>query len=92
MPRKATAVPANGLPGGLAQPAVRALRSAGYSSLEQLAGATEVELRKLHGMGPHAMLQAKAGLAQCRPLAGQDDGRMGQAWQATLLAALRTAC
>jgi hypothetical protein len=36
-------------------PARRALASAGYSTLEQLAQAKESEIANLHGMGPKAM-------------------------------------
>jgi len=47
--------PENDLPPGLAQPALRALRAAGYTHLEQFTGITEAELLKLHGMGPKAL-------------------------------------
>jgi ERCC4-type nuclease len=52
-------------PPGVAQPALRALASAGYTSLDQLANVREEDLMALHGMGPKAMgilrgaLQAK---------------------------------
>ena len=46
--------PATPLP-KLAAPAQRALASAGYSSLTQLAQATEDEIAALHGIGPNAM-------------------------------------
>ncbi len=39
----------------LSAPALRALSSAGYSRLSQLAGVPAAELRKLHGMGPKAL-------------------------------------
>ena len=42
-------------PKGLAQPALRALASAGYDHMEQLAGVPESEVRELHGIGPHAL-------------------------------------
>ena len=42
-------------PKGLSQPAIRALVDAGYTRLEQLAGASEKELLKLHGFGPKAI-------------------------------------
>jgi predicted flap endonuclease-1-like 5' DNA nuclease len=42
-------------PKGVSQPAIRALEDAGYSRLDQLAGASESELAKLHGMGPKAI-------------------------------------
>jgi hypothetical protein len=47
--------PTHGFPPGVSRPALRALAGAGYTSLEQLAGATEGELLRLHGMGPHAI-------------------------------------
>ncbi|GAB3151405.1 helix-hairpin-helix domain-containing protein [Microbispora hainanensis] len=39
----------------ISAPATRALASAGYTDLENLAQATEAELLALHGMGPKAM-------------------------------------
>jgi len=39
-------------PEGLSQPALRALRDAGYTRLNQLAKISEADLLKLHGMGP----------------------------------------
>ncbi len=42
-------------PRGVSQPAIRALASAGYTHLDQLAGASETDLAKLHGMGPKAL-------------------------------------
>lgn len=36
-------------------PATRALNSAGYTTLRQLAGVSRAELTKLHGMGPRAL-------------------------------------
>lgn len=39
-------------PAGLSQPALRALAAAGISRLDQLAGVSAVEVRRLHGMGP----------------------------------------
>ena len=39
-------------PGGLGQPARRALAAAGYRRLEDLTGASEAEIKRLHGMGP----------------------------------------
>lgn len=45
----------NGLPAGLAQPALRALAAAGYTSLDQLANVREADLKALHGMGPKAL-------------------------------------
>jgi hypothetical protein len=42
-------------PKGVAKPAIRALASAGYTTLDQLANASEKELAGLHGMGPKAL-------------------------------------
>ena len=51
------------LPIQLEKPALRALHGAGYFRLEQLAGLTEDELLKLHGMGPKAIEQIRNALA-----------------------------
>ncbi len=45
-------------------PATRALGSAGYTSLQQLAGVPRSELRKLHGMGPKTLGILEAALAE----------------------------
>ena len=42
-------------PRGVSQPAIRALASAGYTQLDQLAGVREKDLASLHGMGPKAL-------------------------------------
>ncbi|MGZ4873440.1 MAG: DNA-binding protein [Candidatus Angelobacter sp.] len=42
-------------PKGVAQPAQRALGSAGYTSVDQLVNAREADLATLHGMGPKAL-------------------------------------
>jgi 3-deoxy-D-arabino-heptulosonate 7-phosphate (DAHP) synthase len=44
----------DGLP-KIGAPATRALNSAGYTALRQLAGVPRAELAKLHGMGPKAL-------------------------------------
>jgi hypothetical protein len=44
------------------QPAVRAFEAAGYTRYEQLAGASESELLKLHGVGPKAIRIIKRAL------------------------------
>ena len=49
-------------PKALAQPARRALASAGYHRLDQLAEISEEELSKLHGIGPNAVSQLKLAL------------------------------
>ena len=48
-------------PKGLAQPALRALASAGYENLEQLSTATETSLLGLHGFGPNALTKLRRG-------------------------------
>jgi endonuclease III len=57
-------------PKGVPQPAVRSLVGAGYARLEQLAGASEAELLKLHGVGPKAVQVIRQALidAGCAPL------------------------
>lgn len=50
------------LPTGLAKPAIRALTGAGYLRLEQFAKLSEVEVLKLHGMGPKAIDQIRDAL------------------------------
>jgi hypothetical protein len=47
--------PDTGLPGHLGAPAIRALTSAGYTELRQLANVPAAELKKLHGVGPRAL-------------------------------------
>jgi len=57
-------------PKGVSQPAIRALASAGYTHLDQLAGVSEKHLASLHGMGPKALriiaeaLKAQGGILQ----------------------------
>jgi hypothetical protein len=55
MPRMHRAPTTEAFPKGVPQPAIRALVGAGYTRLEQLAGASEAELLKLHGVGPKAI-------------------------------------
>ncbi len=43
------------LPSGLAAPARRALIEAGYTTLALLAGASEAQIERLHGIGPNAL-------------------------------------
>ncbi|WJH37034.1 helix-hairpin-helix domain-containing protein [Paenibacillus aurantius] len=50
-------------PPKLSKPAQRALAGAGYRTLEELAGMSEAELKKLHGMGPKALGQLREALA-----------------------------
>jgi uncharacterized protein YndB with AHSA1/START domain len=51
------------LPSGLSQPARRALLAAGYRRLDQLAGLSEAEVKRLHGIGPNALDQLRQALA-----------------------------
>lgn len=46
------------------EPAKNALFAAGYSHLEDLTGATEAEIARLHGMGPKALGILKAAMAE----------------------------
>ncbi|MFA1548961.1 DNA-binding protein [Actinomadura chokoriensis] len=48
----------------LAAPARRALASAGYGDLEQLAAAREKDVAALHGMGPNAMKTLRRALQE----------------------------
>ena len=52
---RATAAIRDQLPAGLAQPALRALARAGYTTLDRLATVSEADLHALHGMGPKAV-------------------------------------
>ncbi|WP_438347991.1 DNA-binding protein [Paenibacillus sp. FA6] len=49
-------------PKGLAKPALRALANHGLWRLEQVAKLSEMELKKLHGIGPNAMKQLRLAL------------------------------
>lgn len=48
----------------LAQPAQRALASAGIQRLEQLTKFSEAEIKQLHGMGPNALGKLRQALAE----------------------------
>ena len=50
------------LPTDLAEPARRTLESAGYVKLKQFTELSEVEVLKLHGMGPKALEQIRLAL------------------------------
>lgn len=52
------------LPPGLGNPARRALFAAGYRRLDRLAGCSESEISKLHGMGPKALGRLRSALAE----------------------------
>jgi predicted flap endonuclease-1-like 5' DNA nuclease len=64
MTRHASAgrVPDGDFPAGIGSPARRALAAAGYVRLDQLAGVSEAELLKLHGVGPKAVEQLRRAL------------------------------
>ncbi|OZE83267.1 DNA-binding protein [Rhodococcus sp. 15-649-2-2] len=51
-------------PKGTGTPASRAFRAAGYLCLDDLAGVSAAELRKLHGVGPKALTVVQAALEQ----------------------------
>jgi ERCC4-type nuclease len=61
-PNKLAGSVKEGFPPGIAQPALRALAGAGYTSLEQLTKVREADLSKLHGMGPKAIGIIRAAL------------------------------
>jgi hypothetical protein len=50
------------LPGGLAQPARRALAAAGVQRLEQLTRFSEAEVKQWHGIGPNALNQLRGAM------------------------------
>lgn len=62
MPKKTDDIPED-LPAGLASPALRALRRAGYTRLDQLTSVRASELGRLHGMGAKAIGQIRVALA-----------------------------
>ena len=53
---------ASGFP-KMSKPAHRALAHAGYTKLAQLAGVTEEEILRLHGVGPRSIRELRAALA-----------------------------
>lgn len=53
----------SGFPPGLGRPALRALRGAGYTCLEQLSGVPGAELLRLHGLGPKGVGLLRTALA-----------------------------
>lgn len=62
MSRKKEGDATHDLPLGLAQPALRALRGAGYTRLDQLAQVKESDLLRPHGLGPKAIGSIRAAL------------------------------
>jgi hypothetical protein len=51
-------------PQGVAAPAIRALNAAGYTELRQLAGIPVDDLKRLHGMGPKALIRLREALEE----------------------------
>ena len=47
----------------LAAPAQRALKAAGYTTLDQLAKVKQSEIARLHGLGPNALTRLRQELA-----------------------------
>ena len=62
MTRKKEGNATHDFPHGLAQPALRALRAAGYVRLDHLTRITESDLLEMHGMGPKAIGIIRAAL------------------------------
>lgn len=54
---------AGDLPAGLSQPALRALAGAGCTQLDQVAQLSESEIKRLHGIGPKAIVLLRQSLA-----------------------------
>ncbi len=52
------------LPAGLGKPAGRALQNAGIHRLEELSKFSEVEIKRLHGIGPKALVNLKSTMAR----------------------------
>jgi predicted flap endonuclease-1-like 5' DNA nuclease len=59
-----TTAPEPAFPKGIGASATRALTAAGYAELSQLAGVSEAELEKLHGVGPKALRVIRAALEE----------------------------
>ncbi|MFH9133435.1 DNA-binding protein [Streptomyces sp. NPDC017524] len=55
--------PADDFPHGAGNPARRALRAAGYTSLARLTTVTAAEVLALHGVGPKAIRALREALA-----------------------------
>ncbi len=51
-------------PPKLSQPALRALKAAGYTQLDHLTRVTEADLLKLHGMGPKGIRMLRSALQE----------------------------
>jgi hypothetical protein len=56
--------PSAGLPPNIGAPATRALTTAGYTELRQLANVPAAGLKKLHGVGPKALRLLQGALEQ----------------------------
>ncbi len=48
----------------LAAPAQRALAGAGYSRLEQLTSVNVADIKKLHGIGPNAIIALRKAMSE----------------------------
>jgi hypothetical protein len=59
-------------PKSIGRPATDALLTAGYTRLEQLASVREIDIKRLHGVGPKAIKILRAMLAE-RGLSFADD-------------------
>ncbi len=62
MKNKQSDQPKSDFPAKLANPALRALSSAGYTQLEELTKISEAEIKLLHGIGPNAVDQLRRAL------------------------------
>jgi hypothetical protein len=63
MKAKANPTPGSDLPPKLGAPAERALASAGYTQLAQIAAVSEATLKQLHGVGPTALEKLRVAMA-----------------------------
>lgn len=59
---RTTASIRDNLPEGLAQPALRALASAGINSLQDFTMVKQDDLARMHGIGPNALAKIKTAL------------------------------
>ena len=61
---RSSAPDASDLPAGIGRPARRALAAAGVSSLHDVSRLREVELLRMHGVGPRALSLLEEALAR----------------------------
>ncbi|SDJ27909.1 hypothetical protein SAMN05192558_11456 [Actinokineospora alba] len=52
------------IPGRVGKPALRAFAAAGFSTVEQFAQVSAVEVAALHGLGPKAVIVMRESLAE----------------------------